>query len=56
MKKITKHPTKLRLCREILQTLQHTALRRAVGGFSDVIGGTSCIPECNIDSIDPQTC
>lgn len=56
MKKTRKRTTKLRLSRETLLTLQHTALRRAVGGFSDVVGGTSCVPECNIDSIDPQLC
>ena len=56
MKKTTKQSTKLRLSRETLQLLQHTALRCAVGGFSDVIGGTSCIPECNIYSVDPQLC
>jgi hypothetical protein len=56
MKKTRKQPAKLRLSRETLQTLQHTALRHAVGGFSDLVGGTSCVPECNIDSVDPQTC
>jgi hypothetical protein len=55
MKK-TRKRSKLRLSRETVQTLHHTALHRAVGGFSDVMGGTSCFPECNIYSVDPQLC
>lgn len=55
MKKPQKR-TKLRLSRETLQVLHHTALRHAAGGFSDVVGGTSCDPECNIYSVDPQLC
>jgi hypothetical protein len=56
MKKTRKRSTKLRLSRETIQSLQHTTLGRAVGGFSDMAGGTSCDPDCNIYSIDPQLC
>lgn len=57
MKKIKKQPTRLRLSRETIQLLQHTALRQAVGGFSDIVNGTTCEPwECAIYSVDPQLC
>ena len=53
MKK-TKHRTKkLTLSRDTLRSLQNVELQKVVGGFSDVLGGTTCYPaECNIDS-DP---
>jgi hypothetical protein len=57
MKKTRKRSTKLKLSRETLLRLQPASLREVVGGFSDMIGGTSCYPaECAIDSLEPQLC
>ena len=57
MKKIEKRTRKLKVSRETIHMLNTIALRHVAGGFSDMIGGTTCYPvECAIDSLEPQLC
>lgn len=53
MKKTNNRTQKLKLSRETIRALQSTDIQKVAGGFSDMLGGTTCYPAaCNVDS-DP---
>lgn len=50
---VKKRIKKLELSKETLRTLETRDEKKVHGGFSDMVGGTSCYPVyCNVDS-DP---
>jgi hypothetical protein len=53
MKKTKNRTKKLKLSRETIRALQSTDIQKVAGGFSDMLGGTSCTPACNVDESNP---